>query len=182
MLAGNDAFSPIPPSAYDHLETITLTTSAASVTFSGLGAYSEYTHLQVRSSLRVVNAGLNGSKLTVNGDGAGNYNWHRLTSTGSSVAVSNGNQQTSMYPYYTMGSNGATGYFSSAIIDFSDFSNPYKNLTVRSVNGVVDSTANVRATYFASGAWQNTSAVTSITFGGFVNYEVASSWSLYGVR
>jgi hypothetical protein len=33
--------------AFDLLETTTLTTSASSVTFSGLGAYSDYKHLQI---------------------------------------------------------------------------------------------------------------------------------------
>ena len=34
--------------AYDLLETTTLTSSASSVTFSGLGSYTDYKHLQIR--------------------------------------------------------------------------------------------------------------------------------------
>ena len=49
FLSGN---APLSLGSFDLLETTTLSTSASSVTFSGLGAYSDYKHLQIRSVAR----------------------------------------------------------------------------------------------------------------------------------
>ena len=161
--------------AFDLLETTTLTSSASSVTFSGLGAYSGYKSLQIRT---VISADFSGSIwLRANSDTGSNYAWHRLQGNGSSAASQSATTQSKMEIHYVYGLG-----WSAGVYDLLDFSSTSKYKTFRGLGGVADATSVIR---LMSGLWQNTSAVTSLTIsppdGGY-NLLTGSRFSLYGVK
>lgn len=168
--------------AYDLLETQVLTSSAASVSFTGLGSYTDYKHLQVRvvaKTDRTTNQAdsLNGY---FNSDTGSNYAAHRLLGTGSSVA-------SGAYPNYSnliFGFIGGsqvdtTNHFGAQVIDILDFANTNKNTTTKSMGGVV--TGQTYSTFYSS-AWLNTNAVTDLQFYSVGNFIAGSRFSLYGVK
>ncbi len=180
FLVGNVPFSPIPPSAFDLLETTTLSTSASSVTFSGLGAYSDYKHLQIRmigrSDASVSQAS---GFLDFNGDTVStNYKSHFLEGRGNTVLSA------ATAPIYFVAVNGASetaGDFSVAVTEILDFSNVYKNTTTRTLSGKASSLAN--RIDLMSGLWMNTNAVTSIrAYLSSGNWIAGSRFSLIGIR
>ena len=77
MMAGNAPVS--YATGFDLLETTTLTSNASSVSFSGLDAYSDYKHLQLR-----INGKFSSSvRLQLNGDTGSSYSWHQIYGDGS---------------------------------------------------------------------------------------------------
>ena len=181
MLAGN---APLSLGAFDLLETTTLTTSASSVTFSGLGTYSDYKHLQIRGVLRTDYAGSSDVLYAyVNGDTGNNYSRHQLVGRGSQGDVISGasiNQQYFGRPPIK-GAGGVANGYTPLIFDLLDFSNTSKNSTVRILSG--DPT-NSETMELHSGLWLNTNAVTSLTFKGAFGTSLVSGvrLSLYGVK
>lgn len=181
MLAGNAAYFPEFESD-DFLEEVVLTSSASSVTFSGLDAYSDYKHLQIRvingDSLNA--AGGTWSALRMNGDSAVNYDSHMLRGTGSSV-VSNRSQTNRMYVFNSPYGGGNADGYGASIIDILDFSSTVKNTTVRGLSGYhIDGVGEIG---LFSGLWVNTSAVTSIELQtGNANFTSGSRFSLYGSK
>jgi hypothetical protein len=168
--------------AYDLLETQVLSTSASSVTFTGLGSYSDYKHLQLRMALRgdraasqsAVYAEYNGDTTT------SNYRSHYLAGGGASV---NSGALTSLNQFVVApaASETATDSFAPAVVDILDFSNSSKYTTARSLTGHKSDLAySIR---LFSTLWMNTAAVTSIKLypvaGGL---DAGSRLSLYGVK
>lgn len=168
--------------AYDLLETTVLTGSAATVTFSNLGSYSSYKHLQ----LRIVGRDDTTEQtmaIQLNGDTGSNYARHALQGTGSSVtsfATTSASQMSILY--LSSGGNAGANIYGSAIVDILDFSNTSKNKTLRSLTGAVGA-PNSRI-FLYSGLWANTAAITSITIKPFStgNFVSGSRFSLYGVK
>lgn len=170
MLAGNAAFS---PGAYDLLETQVLTSSASSVTFTGLGSYSDYKHLQVR--MVQITSSIVGTYMQLNGDTGTNYSTHYLIGTGSSAISGAGTSTSNPYAGYADDLGGA------GIVDVLDFSNTNKYTTWKSLAGENDAITPRIALF--SGAWLNTSAVTSMTFYHTAsNFQIGSRFSLYGIK
>jgi hypothetical protein len=170
--------------AYDLLETQVLTSSASSVSFTGLGSYTDYKHLQLRMTLRSTWT-LGSQSLNVygkfNSSTTSNYSWHDLNGEGSSVSSNAGTGQ-EYFRIRTVASQGDadSGAFGAAILDILDFSNTNKNTTTRALAGV-NATDNWIS--LNSGLWQTTSAVTSISFElGAGNIDTGSRFSLYGVK
>lgn len=180
FLSGNAAFS---PSAYDLLETTTLTTSASSVTFSGLGAYSDYRHLQIRSITRTnrPSAFSTLSRLRFNSDSATNYAQHILFGQGSSVVTQGFANVSGFDRMYSDGADSPAGSFTANVIDLLDFASVSKYKTLKLLGGHAQSSNIIM---LSSGLWMNTSAVTSITFDDFQSnsFVAGSRFSLYGVK
>ena len=172
--------------AFDLLETTTLTSSASSITFSGLSAYAaDYKHLQVRAVL--ANTG-NSHRLTTrfNGDNTtANYRSHNMLTTGSTPSSLN-NADNYLYRGITRFNdpiNGAnySNAFGAVVSDYLDFANTSKNKTVRTMAGF--GTSVQKGTDFGSGFWNNTDAITSITFlPGSGNFAANCRVSLYGIK
>ena len=179
MLAGN---APFVANAYDLLETTTLTTSASSVTFSGLGAYSDYAHLQLRSVSRGERSNnYDGVKMRLNGDSSNNYAAHKLYANGSSVASGEELGQSFMnFGVFSTAGTSATGAFAASVFDFLDFSNSSKNTTVRGLIGSTD----VDYIQLVSGLFMETDPITSISleqqFG--TSFVAGSRYSLFGIK
>ena len=166
--------------AFDLLETTTLSTSASSVTFSGLGAYSDYKHLHIRMIARSNHTSVNDNNwLEFNGDTtSSNYKYHAMNGSGSSVSSFGGSP---LFISEVSAASEATGNFAVKVIDILDFSSASKNTTIRNLMGKTG-TAGQRAT-LSSGLWIDTSAVTSIrTYLSSGSFIAGSRLSLYGSK
>jgi hypothetical protein len=170
--------------AFDLLETTTLTSSASSVTFSGLGAYSDYKHLQLRMVVRSASTQSGGTSdclLTINGASSG-YALHYLRGDGTSVSSNNSPTRSNIeINNFAVNGGGNTGVYSPAVMDFLDFSSSNKNTTLRTFFG-----SNVQnATYvqFVSGLLTSTAAMTSFNFSvNGNNLAAGSRFSIYGIK
>jgi hypothetical protein len=164
--------------AFDLLETTTLTSSASSVTFTGLGAY-DYKHLQLRMAVR-------GSAVTVvrsfnirfNND-TSNTGFHYLEADGTSV--SSGFSASDGQIGFVPADSETVGVFGALVTDILDFSNGSKFTTARTLAGYPG--PSVKRVGVSSTLWRSVAAVTSITLipitGGIL---AGSRMSLYGVK
>ena len=113
--------------AFDLLETQILTSSTSSVTFSGLGSYSNYKHLHLRTLLRTDNNQTSaGARLRINGDSATNYSMHSLF--GYSGGVASNSQYFSLDGglLRAAGNTETSNSFAVNTVDILDFSSSNK--------------------------------------------------------
>jgi hypothetical protein len=165
--------------SFDLLETTVLGTDAASVTFSSLGSYSAYKHLQIRMTAR--STGNGNPAIQFNGVTSSSYKDHRLFGNGSSVVsdVPGTGTAISVFAAATRSSSTANA-FGAAVIDILDFSSSSKNTTVRALAGNYGALTVVEV---ASGVFINTAAITSIKLQlNSDNYLAGSRFSLYGIK
>ena len=174
--------SPITGSMY-HISTTTLSTAAASVTFSSIPA--DYTHLQIRVlSKSTTTSGTDTyGILRFNTDSGANYSYHGLYGNGSTAYGDIATANTTFALFYdTMRS--ATGFenkFGTTVIDILDYGNTNKYKTVRALGGYDSDDYGFIA--LTSSNWRNTAAISTATLtlgsGDFATY---SSVSLYGIK
>ena len=174
--------------AYEQLESVILTGTQATIEFSNVNTNygSTYQHLQLRGLVRTNRSGQTNDTvlMTFNGDGGSNYFWHRLRGDGSSVTSFAATSQASINLNDAVSAgNTAANIFTPFIMDILDPFETSKNTTIRTLGGQVAST------YFGSGdvslhsgAWNNTNAITTITFDGIGDFIAGSRISLYGMR
>lgn len=164
-------YASVPPviPGYDLLETEILASSASSVTFTGLGSYSNYKHLQIRFAGNHTFLTTN-LRLRLNSDTGSNYAFHSLNGDGSSVSVFGFSSQSVIFPYPVSPTT------TSAVIDILDFDSSSKNTTLR---GLIGSDSYMQ---LFSGLWNNTNAVTDIeVFVASGAFTAGSRFSLYGI-
>jgi hypothetical protein len=166
-----------PLNSYESISTVTVG-SGSPTTVSFTSIPSTYTHLQIRA-LAAKGGTTDWGYMTLNSDTGANYSYHTLKGNGSSASAGAGSSQNYML---TVVCNQSATTFSTAVIDFLDYTNTNKNTTVRSLVGF--DTNGGGEVYLTSGAWYNTAAVTGITFTtlsgtGFSQY---SSFALYGIK
>lgn len=168
--------------AFDLLETTTLTSSAASVTFSGLDAYSDYKHLQIRMVAGCAAGFVSSGYLELNGDSTASYSHHRLQGNGSSVSSDGGSSDNYILIQAMLSDNDYPNEFAAGVFDVLDFSSSSKNTTIRALHG--DKGTGSQKVSLSSGAYLNTDAITSITLGGAGgnNMRAGSRFSLIGVK
>jgi hypothetical protein len=167
---------------FHHLETVRLGGSAASVTFSNLGQYSDYQHLQLRMSLRTTRSNTaDFIKLTFNADTTG-YARHALYGNGSSVASYGLTDiiSTADIPGGTAGS----GQFGAVVMDILDAYEITKNKVTRALGGAAGSVNRIQ---LDSGLWIDTGAISSIKLesgnaGEGAALASGSRFSLYGIK
>jgi hypothetical protein len=183
--AGGAAFE----SDYELIESVILGSTQASIVFSNLGTYSStYKHLQVRGVTRTTRPSPNVNDvlhLTMNGDDGANYAWHELRGGDGSVSSGAGSSQNYIRFSISHVSQNTANLFSPVVADILDFSSTTKNTTVRSLSGMkaVDGSASQNFIDVRSGFWNNTAAVTSLTFKSFgTGFEIGTRLSLYGIR
>lgn len=165
--------------SFDLLETQVLSSSAASVTFSGLSAYAaDYKHLQIRMVARADNSAVsNNAIMQFNGDTGANYARHALYGSGGSV----GSFGLASQNWFTIATGAASSQtanaFGAGVIDILDPFETTKNTTARGLSG---NPTDIISLF--SGFWNNTAAVTSITLDqqGAANWVTGSRFSIYG--
>ena len=163
---------------YQLLETTILGSDASSVTFTGLGSYTDYKHLQVRIVARETAAtGTSVGSLTFNSDTSSSYADHRLRANGSTVSAANATSATKSAFMYFPGSPEATGQFGGAVMDILDFSDTSKNTTIRCLSGNPGSYMGL-----ISGLYFKTDAITSLSILPQTGFLTGSRFSLYGLK
>tara|TARA_B110000459_G_scaffold133895_1_gene146347 strand:- start:486 stop:1106 length:621 start_codon:yes stop_codon:yes gene_type:complete len=187
VLAGNAPYIPVV-SAYDLLETTTLTTSANSISFTGLGSYAtDYKHLQVRYIGRCASANTNnGFEVYINADTGSNYTYHRIVGNGSTVGTFG---STSAFAQGIVGritgGNADAGTYGAGLVDFLDFGSTQKNKTIRGLGGYANTAGAGYHIRLDSVAWLNTAAITSLTFKaqtGSEDFIAGTRLSLIGIK
>jgi hypothetical protein len=178
MLAGNDAYFPEFESD-DFLEEVVLTSSASSVTFTGLASYATagYKHLQIRYA--VDTASTEWLEMRINGSSSNSdYAYHLLRGYGGSVTSQSGvGSVNKMSLNFNNSGSGSAG-----VTDLLDFASSSKNTTIRNLGG---STGSASMVVLASGVYLQQTAVTSVTIlcsEGTVNLLSGSRISLYGSK
>lgn len=164
------------------VSTTVLSSSASSVTFSGLGtSAAAFKHLQIRIVARDSQSGANSDLyLNFNGDSGSNYAWHLLGGTGSSMEAAGATSQ----PYIRLGASAGNGagsnVFGSTIVDILNWASTSKNKTVRTLMGL-NASGFLRNGHW-TGLWMSTAATTSITVSCPGSYTLLAGTrvSLYG--
>jgi hypothetical protein len=174
---------PSAAGAYELLETVSVGTAVASVSFSNLDTNygSTYQHLQIRTVVTHSGAGGNALSMQLSGDTGANYAYHELIGNGSSASSSALTSQSSIVGTVLMRQNISNTSFAAGVIDILDAFETTKNKTIRSLSGHASTESIVGLT---SGVRLNTAAVTSITLFsiGAANIVAGSRFSLYGLR
>ena len=167
------------PSSRVLIASNTLTSSAASVTFSSIPG--TYTDLVLRWSARSTGNTHRGD-IRFNSDSSSNYSDIYIDAIGSTVSSSLDSNITSFYGYAALNNSFYTAStFSNGELYIPSYtSSANKPLSYYSVVENNSSTAN--RIEIQSGLWRNSSSITSITFTGFANnIDSGSSFFLYGL-
>jgi hypothetical protein len=185
MLAGNTAFS---LASFESIATVSVGSGGSStITFSSIP--NTYAHLQIRGLARSSNIYYNaGVLLRVNGDSGSNYSRHRLEGEGTAAYADGSASVTSTQQLPSTGGASLANNFAGFVIDILDYANTNKYKTIRTLTGYENNgngSGNDRGDIqLNSGSWQNTAAITSISFtindaSNFVQY---TTFALYGIK
>lgn len=165
---------------YTLINSTTLTTATASVTFSSIPG--TYTDLVLVSAAIPTSNGM-GLRLQFNSDTNSNYSRTTLTGyavPGTGVGSTRFTNQTSISSNWQVG--GGTGGPSTHIHNIQDYSNTttYKTVVFRANMYPYSSNYEVTAEV---GLWRSTSAITSITMSSSTgNLASGSTFKLYGIE
>lgn len=170
------------PVTYTLIASNTLSSSAASVTFSAIP--NTYTDLVLRMSLRSTEASTTTPiEITFNSDTATNYSVTRINGSGSSGASSSSRTNYNFIDGFQVpGANGTSNTFSSTELYIPNYTaSQNKPLSLMQVDERNNTVAEMNA---IAGLWRNTAAITSITldFFGATTYASGSSFFLYGIK
>jgi hypothetical protein len=159
------------PSTYDKIDTRTLASDTATITFSTIP--STYTDLVLIASVKNNSGGSRAMQMLLNLDTGTNYSTTQLIGDGSS-AVSSRSTGTA-YLDVTVTVPGTE--FAPCIFNFQNYSNTNTFKTVLNRNGITNTRGVVSL-------WRSTSAINSIRFqmGGSDLYSTGSTFTLYGIK
>lgn len=160
---------------YDSIATTTLSSSAASVTFSSIPA--TFTHLQIRALGK--DASIYGTIfISFNNDTySTNFSRHGLYGDGTSASAFGAANA----PYMNMMTTPvSSGGFGVAVVDILDYTNTNKYKTIKSLSGNDNNGSGVVALF--SGSWRNTAAISRIDILSDSTMGQYSSFALYGIK
>lgn len=176
-----------PPYFYS-IQTATVDSGGAStITFSSIPTDGTYKHLQLRILTRDNKGSANSNNMGgyFNTDSnASNYYWHFLDGDGGSAYAGSSTGTSTLALNFALDTSSSAGsnIFGVSVVDILDYANTNKNKVMRALMGIdTNGSGQLR---FASGLWNNTSAINSITLNpqgsnSFVQYTQVS---LYGVK
>lgn len=188
-IVASQNYSRTPTTGFVSIATTTVGSGgAAAITFSGIPQV--YKHLQIRGIARSTRTDFAIDQLYTrfNSDSGSNYSWHWLSGNGSAASTDAGTSATSMNLgwFATNASASVTNAFGGLVMDVLDYTNTNKYKTVRILTGndLNGGGSPFSGTIvFASGLWQSTSAITSITFDpSSADFAQYSSFALYGIQ
>jgi hypothetical protein len=169
-------------SSYESIQTVTATGGETSLSFNSIpGTYSS---LQIRGITRRADAStvIATDTLRFNSDTGANYSTHRLSGDGSTATAGGNGGATEIVFSRGTGATATAGMFGAVVADIIDYASTTKNKTVRSFTGF-DINASGGNVYLLSGAWFNTSAITTITiFANGNTIAAGTTYSLYGIK
>lgn len=168
------------PSSRRLIASQTLSSSAASVTFSSIPT--GYRDLVLRCSVREDYASVGFSlRVKFNNDTNTVYSWTELLGNGSTAQSGRASNQAGRLDFYsTTGANATANTFGNAELYIPNYTvsanKPMSGFGVAESNAVsvnwIGATADL---------WRNTAAITSITLTALSNYVSGSSFYLYGL-
>lgn len=162
--------------SYELISTTILGSATAAVSFNVSGLGSTYRHLQIRSVERHTNAAVEGiGTITINGSNG--VETHFFGGIGTSVFTG----RDEPLKIYATAASAVANNFSPRVLDLPDAFISTKNKTIRHFWGASDPSY-TRGGFYQSGLWQNTAAVTSITYTSDFTFAVGSRFSIYGIR
>ena len=173
--------------SYDALAVYTVPSGGvSSITFAGI-PQSGYQHLQIRILTKDNKASANSNNMGgyFNTDSnASNYYWHFLDGDGSSAYAGSSTGTSTLALNFALNTSASSNAntFGVSIVDILDYTNTNKNKVIRALMGIdLNGSGQIR---FASGLWNNTSAINSITLNpqGSNNFVQYTQAALYGIR
>jgi hypothetical protein len=164
---------------YESIATVTVGSGgASSVSFTSIP--STYQHLQVRILTRSTFSANEWPIFVQLNSSSSGYAYHNLQGDGSSATATAASSQSLMQLGDTSAANGTASSFGMFVLDLLDYTNTNKNKTGRTLYGY-DLNGSGRVG-LRSGLWENTSAVTSLSFGTGGDFAQYSSFALYGIK
>lgn len=162
----------MPTPTYTLLDSVTLASSAASVTFSSIDQSYGDLVLVVEASSNSSAAGFYGR---YNGDTGDNYHTVFAYGNGSSTSSGTRSPRESIYDF---GYHATSGGNAVSIIQIMDYSATDKHKSALHRNNDAS-----ERTYMVASRWANTAAITSITMYLFSTwqFESGSTFRLYGI-
>jgi len=165
----------VAESTFELIDSATLTSSAASIDFTGISGSFRDLVLQVDHPTNLTNSVV--LYLRFNSDATNSYTSLTLESSGSSTSTQNRYSQTHISPGFTSGYFGESSTFNYQIMDYATS----KEKTVLYRHQVALYNANYKYTIAGVARWANTSAITSITITGNRNFDAGLKVNLYGL-
>lgn len=168
-----------PVGDYDLIESVFLSATTASVTFSNLGDYSSvYKHFQIRAVVRGATASGNvNTFLRINADTGSNYSEHGAYGASTSVTAYGTSSTSSIFFGTVPAASAPANAFSNVVIDLLEPYSTTKHKTIKYMSGYQSQVA------FGSGQRRNTESTTSLTLLPAVGSWAASSrFSIYGIK
>ena len=175
---------PVSLTDYESIQTYTLGSSQANITFSSIPT--TYTHLQLRLIARSARTTTVDSVVMQVGNGSvdtgANYSTHILWGDGATAQVDAIANTTNSYGFGIAGNTATAGTFGVAIIDLLDYANTSKYKTVRLLGGYDRNGAG--EVDFISAGWRSTSAINTIKLysGTASNLVQYTQIALYGIK
>jgi hypothetical protein len=172
--------------AFESIATTTVGSGGASSVEFDLSSVTGYTHLQLRMIVRDdKSATSNNVGGYFNTDSnASNYYWHFMDGDGGSAYAGSSTGTSTLALNFALAFSASAGAsrFGASVVDILDYKNTNKNKVIRALMGL-DNNGNGQLR-FASGLWNNTSAITKITLNpqGSYNFVQYSSFALYGIK
>jgi hypothetical protein len=168
---------------YSLIASNTLSTSAASVTFSAIP--NTFTDLVVRVSARTDRAQTSDTtKMTINADNSAIYSFTKLRGDGTSALSNRNTGNTSLSVENTDGNTATSNTFDSTEIYIPNYlstaNKPISSIIMREDNSTAATTYNSVQAHL----YRNTSAITSLSFApsNGPNFVSGSSFFLYGIK
>jgi hypothetical protein len=166
------------PNTFTIISSNTLSTSAASITFSAIP--NTYTDLVVKYSARGTSGGWNYVNLTINGNTSSIYSITQMNGSGTSFTSSRQSNQASMQ----LDTNTIPSQDSSLFSNAEYYIPSYLHAFAKPLNAIAVGERNNAEAYIngAAGLADSTSAITSITLQNLTsNFVANSSFYLYGI-
>jgi hypothetical protein len=167
---------------FEHIATTTLASTATTITISSLPQ--NFKHLHIRTFSKVTSTTNSGNLyLRVNGDAtSGRYFWSQnVGSTSSWQYNSDNTNETDMRFGVALSSATANlNAFSTHLIDISNYSatNKFTNIMSKGGYSVVSAASQIN---LASGGYNQTGAVTSLTIGTNETFAIGTTIAVYGL-
>ena len=167
------------------IETRTLTSSASTVSFTGIPAI--YDHLYIEGSLRGDNASTGATiAIRVNNDSGSNYSYRTVLQYETTNIYSPYSTASDSFAYIgtATGATAGTGMFGPFNVLMPDYAGGlFKSMQAQSGNLTVSGTSGTRQTMLAGNLWKSTAAINRVD----VIHASSGSWiagstiSLYGI-
>lgn len=185
--AASNSVTPVTPTSFESIATVTATGGETSLTFSNIPQ--TYQHLHIRGLARdtsTASVGTVSQGIQINGNSTANYAYHTLPANGVSIYPTGATSSNGVYTdYITPFDNQLASTFGAMIIDIHDYTSTTKRKTIRVFGGCdLNGANNFYGVTLASGFLTNsTSAVTSITFPApWTSFKAGTTFALYGIK